>query len=90
MNDSFLSPSNDLLYPLNSIRKSLSQRLQVYPSGQRGRAQDPMRSASQVRILPPAPLNKIKRAGILDYLLRNSMSSSKNSIVPYTPRDLVR
>jgi hypothetical protein len=26
----------------------------------------------------------------LDYLLRNSMSSSKNSIVPYTPRDLVR
>ena len=29
--------------------------VQVYPSGQRGRAQDPLHSASQVRILPPAP-----------------------------------
>ena len=34
-------------------------KVQVYPSGQRGRAQDPLHSASQVRILPPAPIRII-------------------------------
>ena len=38
-------------------------KVQVYPSGQRGRAQDPLHSASQVRILPPAPIkNQFSRA----------------------------
>ena len=30
---------------------------QGFPSGQRGRTQDPLSSASQVRILPPAPVS---------------------------------
>ena len=32
---------------------------QGFPSGQRGRTQDPLSSASQVRILPPAPIEKL-------------------------------
>ncbi len=36
---------------------------QGFPSGQRGRAQDPLLSASQVRILFPAPLNSIDYYG---------------------------
>jgi hypothetical protein len=55
-------PSNSLLRllrvgfePLESRGQRDSAIVQVYPSGQRGRAQDPLRSASQVQILPPAP-----------------------------------
>lgn len=39
-------------------------KVQVYPSGQRGRAQDPLHSASQVRILPPAPPQSYFRSRI--------------------------
>ena len=37
----------------------LGQPKQGFPSGQRGRTQDPLSSASQVRILPPAPIEKL-------------------------------
>ena len=41
-----------------NIRKSVAGSPQGFPSGQRGRTQDPLSSASQVRILPPAPIEK--------------------------------
>ena len=48
--------------------------MQMYPSGQRGRAQDPLRSASQVQILPSVP-----------YYSKIRINFSINSIVPSLP-----
>ncbi len=42
-----------------NIKKSVADSSQGFPSGQRGRTQDPLSSASQVRILPPAPIEKL-------------------------------
>ena len=41
-----------------NTKKSVACSSQGFPSGQRGRTQDPLSSASQVRILPPAPIEK--------------------------------
>jgi hypothetical protein len=41
-----------------NIRNSVAGSSQGFPSGQRGRTQDPLSSASQVRILPPASIEK--------------------------------
>ena len=48
----------------------LGRSKQGFPSGQRGRTQDPLSSTSQVRILPPAPIE------ILIFQLENSIQIS--------------
>ena len=42
-----------------NIKNQVASSSQGFPSGQRGRTQDPLSSASQVRILPPAPIEKL-------------------------------
>ena len=62
--------------PLESRGIHGSRLLQVYPSGQRGRTQDPLCSASQVRILPPAPTHSHFS---VNSQLKSSSASSKAS-----------
>ena len=53
-----------------NCRVCLARITQGFPSGQRGRTQDPLSSTSQVRILPPAPIE------ILNFQLENSIEIS--------------